>query len=116
VSEIESIDGEMEIFCVQKTHRALAALVQLAGLEFVVGYDCSTGETIRRQGYCGRTDRHVLRENALGLVRPVGGFHSGRHRLRGRRDPHHDGLRAVLRLVARLPHGARHLAGQLGRP
>jgi hypothetical protein len=32
VSEIESIDGEMEILCVQKTHRAPAALVQLADL------------------------------------------------------------------------------------
>ena len=33
----------MEIFCVQKRIAALAALVQLAGLEFAVGYDCSTG-------------------------------------------------------------------------
>jgi hypothetical protein len=32
VSEIESIDGEMEILCVRKTHRAPAALVQRADL------------------------------------------------------------------------------------
>ena len=75
---------------------------------------CSTtSPPTGRQGYSGRPDRDVLCENALGLVR---WFHSKRHWLRGWRLPPHDGLRAVRRPPARLPHGARHLAGQLVLP
>ena len=87
MSEIESIDGEMEILCVQKriARRLLSCSSRDLNLQlFMIAL---RGRRIRRdrrrircQGYSGRPDRHVLRENIatakIGLMHGI--FDGGR--------------------------------------